>query len=335
MEARVIRRWRRLAGAGLLGLALVAGAAPRSEIREQASTLYWWGDFEALEALYTRVARPGQWVADQGSAVGEFRGGVEDSMDGFKNVPDAFFVSQDELTLTWTRQYPQSPLAHVLHAKALVTHAWAYRGGGFANEVPPHAWAEFRRHLQRALDHLARHREVAFRISDAHAVLLGIGRTMDWNAEQLWTVAQEGLALHPDDIGLYHRVLTGLLPKWGGTAQGVDRFVQQAAEHSRVRLGEEMYARLYSSAAEEQFHHALFEDSGARWPRMKQGFEDLLKRLPSTAWRNRYAYMACLARDKPVFLEQMEQIGTDVERDRWGRNATRTIETCRRWAAQQ
>ena len=42
------------------------------EYREQASTLYWWGDFEALEALYNRVARPGQWVADQGSAVAAY-----------------------------------------------------------------------------------------------------------------------------------------------------------------------------------------------------------------------------------------------------------------------
>jgi hypothetical protein len=326
-------RWRRLACMGGLLLAVGAGAAPKEPERDESARLYWWGDFPGLVRMYERVARPGQWVADKGTALGEFRDGLFDSMGGYKDSPGAFFVAQDELTLAWTREFPQSPLAHVLHAQALWQHAWWYRGGGYSNTVPREVWADFEHFRQRALDHLNKHREVVLQVSDGHRLLLAIGRSMGWDFDRLWAIAQDGLKIYPEDLGLYFNVLLRVLPKWGGSPQEVDRFVTLASQHAGV-LGEELYARLYSLAAEDQFGHALFDESGVDWGRLRAGFEALLKRQPSMVWRNRYAYMACMARDKTVLLDQMEKIGSAVERDRWGSNATRTLETCRRWAAQ-
>ena len=65
---------------------------------------------------------------------------------------------------------------------------------------------------------------------------------------------------------------------------------------------------------------------------MAQGWRDLLSRHPSLETENRYAYFACLARDKPVLLELLEKIGEKPHLDNWGANARRTFDTCRRWA---
>lgn len=346
MDAALIRRLivagcLRLAfaiAAGLAGAAMAATTPevpPARDIEKEARELYWWGDFDGLEALYAEVDRPGQWVADKGTALGAFRSGVDSAMSGRRNAPDAFFIAQDALTLAWARARPDSPLAQVMYADALVDHGWSYRGKGFVKEVPPLAWKEFRRYLQLALDHLVEHRDTAFRIGEAHVTLINLGRAMDWDDDRLWAIAREGLSLNPEDIGQYHAVMTSMLPKWGGSARTVDRFIVMAAEHVGPRLGDELYARLYSAAAAEQFEHALFENSGAEWPRMKAGMEALQARLPSMAWRNRYAYLACLAQDKATFLDQMDRIGDAVDRKHWGNNPVRTIETCRTWAAKQ
>ena len=93
--------------------------------------------------------------------------------------------------------------------------------------------------------------------------------------------------------------------------------------------------RLYVAAATDQFGHDLFQDSGAQWPLMKQGFEDMLARYPDHTRSNAFAYFACLARDKPTFLDLMDRVGQQPVLDQWGSNPTRTLETCRRWAAQQ
>jgi hypothetical protein len=42
--------------------------------------------------------------------------------------------------------------------------------------------------------------------------------------------------------------------------------------------------------------------------------------------------MACLAKDKDTFLKQFGKIGKQIDRDYWGANPERTLESCRRWA---
>lgn len=333
---------RRVVARALLGLAVAwAGAAqaqsgePEKSFKAQVRNLVWWGDLEALERLHQDLHRHDRRDPDGSSRLIAFRVAVRDTLAGRKDVPDAYFVAQDTYTLALAQQFPQSPLVHVLHAQSLLSHAWSYRGQGLAHTVPPAAWADFERLVQQAAQYLARHAELAFRTSDAHAVMVSIGRASGWPPDRLWALAQEGLKLNPRDDDLYFRVLTSLLPKWGGTAQGVDRFINEVVERTRATRGEEMYARLYAWAAQQQFQHGLFQNSGAQWARMKTGFDDWLSRHPDAGVRNRYAYFACIAQDKAAMLDQMDRIGSGVDLAAWAPNANRTLETCRRWAAQQ
>ena len=95
-----------------------------------------------------------------------------------------------------------------------------------------------------------------------------------------------------------------------------------------------MYARLYSVAADEQFGQALFEESDVDWPTMRQAYEDMLARYPDSPMRlNRYAHMACLAKDKPTLVRLLKQLGPALNADGWGTNPQRSLESCQRWAA--
>jgi hypothetical protein len=306
-----------------------------SAINDAAADAFWWGDFDALQRMHTEYLKPDQFDADGRSKLASFQDGLGRVFDGTKGMPDAYFLEVEALTLSWAQRHPQSSLAHAMHAKALMTHAWSYRGTGYANTVPPQAWADFNAYVDRAAKYLAAHAAVVLTTSTGYKTSVDVGRAAGWGQDRLWAITRAGLDKHPDDETLYRSMLSSLLPKWGGNPQALDRFVREAVERTRARRGQEMYARLYSVAASEQFSHQLFSESGAQWTTMKQGFEDLLTRYPTASNVNRYAYFACMAQDKPTALDLLARIGAKPEIDRWGSNGGRTYETCKRWASQQ
>lgn len=312
-------------------------ATPATQsIKDTAEMALWWGDFDALERQNAVLRQPGHFDPDGSLQLEQFRNAlvlVFENKDG--NV-EAYLQELEALTLQWAAEHPKSALAHTMHADVLLAHAWSYRGGGYSNEVPPQAMQEFEAYLTRAFDYLKAHADVAFTDSYAHDTLLRIGRGLGWNARQLEAIAQDGLKRNPEDYALYFKVMTSLLPKWGGNPKVLDDFIRRAAEQTKAAQGMAMYARLYSAAAEEQFEHELFQDSYADWPLVKQGWEDLLARYPdSPGRRNRYAYMACLAKDRTTLLALLDQLGPKVDAKQWGANPQRSLEGCQRWAKEK
>ena len=332
----------RLLQGALFGAALacMSGAAhaatPAKAPAETAATeAFWRGDFAELERQYKDAGKPDQVDANGILHMSQFRSGLDTVFNYTMKNEEAYLKEIDLLTLQWAKEHPQSSFAHILHAKALFHHGWSYRGGGFVKDVPPEAWKDFEAYLKRAVDYLAKHADVALQDSYAHVLLLNIGRALSWNPRQLGAIAKEGLRMNPEDTAIYFAMADALLPKWGGDAKVLDDYIRRVAEQTRERHGLGLYARLYSGAAENQFGHALFEDSHADWDKMKQGFEDMLARHPDSAPRlNRYAYMACLAKDRDTVLRLLGKLGERVDAEEWGANGRRSLESCKRWASE-
>ncbi|MTV37426.1 DUF4034 domain-containing protein [Duganella radicis] len=323
---------RKLLPALCLCAAGLAGAAEDAPITTQSMQAFWWGDFATLEQQNAVLRQPGHIGKDGVVEVEWFRIGVGKVINASSS--EAYLQELEKLTLQWTREHPTSALAHILYARVLVAHGWAYRGGGYAKDVPPQAWQDFEDYLHRAAQHLLDHAEVALSDSEGHNVLLGIAKTMDWEDQHIWNIINDGLKRNPDDVTLYFTALSSLLPKWGGDARRLDNFIRKATEQTKAQFGTGMYARLYSAAADEDYGHTLFQDSKADWPTFKRSYEDMLARYPSAGRRNRYAYMACLAKDKATLLAQLQLLGDQVAPDSWGPNAQRSLESCQRWAQQ-
>jgi hypothetical protein len=322
----------------LLATAGMAHAAEpaRSPVTEAAEDALWEGDFAALERQYAEARQPGRFDADGRSQLVQFRQGFQRVVRYADENAEPYLKEMDALTLQWAQEHPGSALAHILHAKALEAHAWSYRGGGYAKDVPPEAWKDFNAYLEQAAVYLKDHADVALKDSYAHLVLLQIGRGLGWSRTVLAAIASDGLQRNPDDTDLYYQMVTSLVPKWGGDANALDAYIRSAAEQTRARYGMALYAQLYMGALFDQYGHALFEDSHADWSKMKQGFEDILARYPdSSIYLNEYAYTACLAKDKATLVKALGRVGANTRLDVWGPNPERSLETCRRWAAQQ
>lgn len=304
----------------------------QTKITSASEEALWWGDFAEVERQNAHFIHLGHTEPDGSSLHGEFRDGLQHVFGNTVKNAEPFLNEMDILTLQWAAENPKSPMAHILHAQALVAHAWSYRGDGYARDVPPEAWKLFHSYLRRAVDYLKNHADVAFTDSGAHHLMLGIGKGLGWDDEQLAAIAREGLTRNPDDHGIHWAMTISRLPKWGGNAKVLDNYIKEATEQTRAKYGTGMYARLYSMAADSQYNHRLFEDSFVDWKKMKQSYEDLLARYPNNQRRNRYAYMACLAKDKTTLLKLFGEIGTNIEIDKWGINPERNLESCRRWA---
>jgi len=311
--------------------AWVDGQKWADEVREA----YAWGDFAALERLFAQASVPGARARDGTALLSVYRRGLAE-VEGAKRVRrEDYLLQLQKLTQLWLRERSDSQLAHGLHARVLLSRAWAARGNGYADSVPPGAWRDFRRLLQEAADHLARHRDVAMKGSFSHTTLLGIGLGLGWSPDVIWRITQEAAAQNPDDDDLYFGALQSFLPKWGGNAVELDRYIGEVTALTQARRGQELYALLYSEAADDEFKHALFERSAASWPRMRQGLRERLTRFPASAkLRNRFAYLACLAKDRETYLDLAESVGDKPLLDEWGTNPARMWADCRRWAAQ-
>jgi hypothetical protein len=327
----------------LLCSQLLSGGAARAQDNEQElrddiyNRAYWAmqrADFAELERMHAASLQGAPRTPAGYRTLNLVRGGIGRAIEGPDEAATAYHVELDKLTRAWADANRDSPLAQNLHAESLVAHAWHYRGSGYSNTVPPDSWREFKNHAQRAADFLAERRAVASRDSWSHGILLRIGRALDWGPERARAIVREGLALDPQDGSLRFQLLTTLLPKWNGDARMVDHYINSVAAETRARDGMIWYAVLYGAAADDHFSHKLFEDSAAEWSKMKAGFEDLLRRYPGSYNANRFAYFACLARDKPTFLEQMSTVGDAPLPGLWGSNGARTVETCRTWGLQ-
>lgn len=308
---------------------------PVSPIKTAAFDAIWWGDFAALERMNAEYRKSGRFDPDGASQLELFRDGVDMVFDRKIKDKERYLKEVDLMTLQWAKEHPRSGLAHALHAKSLLEHAYSYRGTTFANEVPPEAWKYYHDYLQQAAAYLRDHADAALTDSHAHYVLIGVGRGLSWDDEQLAAIAEDGLKRNPEDITLHQTMVNSLLPKWGGNAKVLDSYIQKAAVQTRALYGSGMYAMLYSQAAVGQYGSALFEGSHADWDKMKQGFEDILSRFPASAHqRNRYAWTACVARDKATLQRLLGEIGTEVRLDAWGNNPERSLETCQRMAGE-
>ena len=231
--------------------------------------------------------------------------------------PDRMYANLEKQTARWARDFPDSPAAHIVHARVLINHAWAYRGNGLAGTVDPKNWAPFLAYIAKARRYLEAHKQVAAVDPRWYEVMLIVAKAQNWERPEFERLLAEALDREPQFYQTYFSALNYLLPQWHGSVVEIESFAQAAVKRTAATDGRGLYARIYWYASQAQFNNRLFEDSLIDWPHMRDGFEDVIKRYPD-AWNlNNYAKFACLAEDKRKAHELMDRIGTDIVPEAW------------------
>lgn len=325
----------------LLSIVALMSAGPAfavGELEERAiiSTLtqraFLLEDFSKLEEV-SRVYRDKKSRTSSGLwKLSLFYGGIEDGMYAltWRKEREAAFRELESKTRRWAQRYPNSPSAHIAHSMALIRHAWAIRGDGFASTVEPEAWAPFLDYIALARQNLEIHKSAAATDPRWYATMLTVARTEGWERDRFDRLLDEALGREPLFYETYFAALEYLLPKWHGGTREIEAFVRAAVRRTSDEEGRGMYARIYWYASQTEFGSQLFTKSLVAWSRMKGGFEDVVARYPD-AWNlNNYARFACLAKDKRKARELLKRTAAEIVAEAWQPSGLR--EHCSGWA---
>lgn len=208
------------------------------------------------------------------------------------------------------RDYPRSVANTLAASQFWKSWAWNARGTTYASDVSPESWKLYKERLEKSRQILETAKPFASANPLWYYQMLNIATEQSWDEKRYGALFKEATKRYPDFVFFYFAYVTYLTPKWGGSAELFEAFVEQTAEATRATEGDGMYARLYWSYDGQQVRGNLFDKTPADWTRMKRGFEDLLKRYPDSRWLlNNFASFACRAGDRATFEELVPSIG--------------------------
>lgn len=243
---------------------------------------------------------------------------------------DSFDPRDGERIAVWRSAVPGSVFADFAEARWKYAAAWNARGAGYAGSVSEEAWELFGKYL-----------------GEADAILLaakqGLMDTPLWYQLQLAIaldttrvradrdeVFREAVKRWPVYYDFYTARMSRLTPRWGGSWEEIEAFIDYWSQQQQALEGKSFYARLYIDLIGSQ--GLTLNEPMIDWARMIESLSDLVSRRPDPVLFNVRASLACYARDKAAFEDAMNDIPPGaLQPEYWA--AGSGIEACKLWAA--
>lgn len=217
-------------------------------------------------------------------------------------------------TDTWIAARPHSRAARIAKAMMLTHRAWHARGTGYADSVTPDQWKAFRLYNKQAKTYLELVKTDTAKDPQWYATMLMIARGLSRSEVDFEALADEALEAYPHYLPIHWQIVRMNLPMWGGTAQTLEFWIDRIATASG---SDENYARAYWVAADSFYYEVVFHDSDADWPRIKGGFDAMIRAYPTNWNLNNFARFACLAKDKEKTRELLGRLGAAIDANAW------------------
>jgi hypothetical protein len=306
------------------------GPKHRELIACSAQAAFRLGDFRALEESFTKYSPEYADPADGGSDRYAIEAGLENLFRYGGLSPPEILAA----VASWRHQYPKSVLPDVIEASAFVEWGWMARGNGYATSVTQQQMMlfEYRNAMAEGVleDIESRSVEEPLWYTLSVQVRLNLSKTRG----DVRGAFDDGIAKFPNFFPLYRAEMRALMPRWGGSYQKVDDLIGEAASVGNSAAGAKMYARLYwSYASLEGDDVDIFADSPARWPRVAEGFDLMLRQYPDSDYLlNGYAYMACRAGDSEKYHALRASLKYRLSSTAWS-NRYSVAECDRKYAA--
>jgi hypothetical protein len=219
-----------------------------------------------------------------------FHAGVQAYLaDGLLPESDCQY-SKSQFVNAWKAASSGSPAPVITDAALLLTQAWCIRGGGYAIDVAPAAWRQFKVIVTSATKVLDRHSTMASVDPEFYAIKLKALRSEGSETSQFESVLDEATAREPYYHRTYFNAVWSYLPQWGGSFDQVERFAEYSAGKTKSEEGSGVYARVFWSLDE---CNCDIMAQSADWSKLRQAMRDIYARYPA-AWNGNYfANVSC------------------------------------------
>ncbi|WP_019677766.1 hypothetical protein [Arsukibacterium perlucidum] len=268
---------------------------------------------DAIEARDKRTT-----ISDGQPLLAAIYGGVSGCQSLNCNFPKSLAEWQEkELKLKkWIEKYPDSITAQVGHAGYYIQLGWFHRGRGYANTVSKKSWVLFKENLEIAKTLLEGHSEKTKNDAGWNFAMVAIALYQGWPEPKFDELYEKAVSLHPTYIPVYFLKASYMAPKWHGSLEQFNLYVDNVVQNTKPTLGHQMYARLHWSSSGRN----LFRSGRTDWNRMKNGFEELIANYPDLRNINNFAKFSCLAGDTQKLSELLGIIGENVLASAWFNN---------------
>jgi len=284
------------------------GPARRHAAACEAQRLFMAGDYESLDELMKRHTEVTGDLPDGGSTIAGIYSGLSDLFEyGGLQVDDVLGRVTD-----WRRAVKGSIDADLVETVMFQDWAWAARGHGSASQVSPQQWALFAHRIEMAAASLRETEPHAQKSPIWHALSIDIALDKSLPLEEIRAAFDRGAKLFPDYYPLHRRMLRVLMPRWLGSQEKVDGFINEISVREDGSRDFAKYAELYwAYQGMERDDLDIFKGGRADWDAVKRGFTELMERRPQSDYLlNAFARLACQASD----WEQYEALRPQVEK---------------------
>lgn len=284
-----------------------------------------YGQFDQLERSLRKLADSKEYFMTRrlkGSAVYLALNEFADAQRTLGNTP------KGQILAKWKKAVPDSEFVLLAEAMVLYGQAWEARGDGYSSTVSAQGREIFDQKMGAAEQMLLAAPPRLKETAAWNSLLLRIaleGRSV----QSKWPdVLQAALERWPTYIGFYETTVWHIGPRWGGSWEAVEAFIEQATRRVAASEGRSYYARLYSV-----FGDVLVTESPRLdWAKLKPALDDWIEREPTPYALNRYATFACFARDKEAYRAHMEKVAAEeIYAAPWLQGYT--YESCSLWAS--
>lgn len=290
----------------------------RAAIVESVTAAYEKSDFAAIETRYAEALATGSRT-ESGlyTANAVARALLEGERVKAGSGNKAHWAPVEQKVRRWAEAFPNSALPMLALSQAYVRHGFAYRGGGYAKTVTDEDWKTFHSYVRLAQEALLSRKDAGQKDPNWWAEMLYVAMLGSVPEQEYAQLATEALNAFPAQHDIYFEIAGKLMPRWGGSWEAISAFADEAVARTKATEGRALYGRIYWVVHEISDDPGFFQRPQVQWPKIRAGFEDIIKRYPSPMNLNYYTRMACEAKDKATAKRLFVKVRPDPVPEMW------------------
>lgn len=290
--------------------------SPQVLIAEDATKLLQHKEFTKLDQLAGEYLAAGEFDSSGKPKLMGLYAGLSNSnanCDETTAQTERQWKKHQRLLLDWKKASPKSEAAALSLALFMESYGWHARGSGFADTVSSTDWKIFKARFADARAQLERMSETARDNPAWYEGMLRVGLAQGWSKESFNAIFSEGVKKFPSYYALYYTKGEFLTPKWYGSEEEFQEFVEESVEATKSQLGQTLYARIEASQARAE----KFQNRQINYNRLQDGFRTIISDFPGAWNENIRAKFACMANDYKFLRIQLKSIGSQVAYGAW------------------
>jgi hypothetical protein len=248
---------------------------------------------------------------------------------------DANWKAYLETFKAWMAAESESATARVALANAYIEYAWHARGRGYSDTVSHKGWNLMEERMELARTTLLQAARLREKCPYWFEAMQMVATAQGWDKASTRELFNRASAFEPAYFHYYREYANFLLPKWYGEEGETEAFAAELLKRPDTPDNAVIYFEVASLIVCPCSSGSNRTDLGElSWPEIKKGYAVLDKNYGiSNRKRNRFAYVATLARDKSAAQEAFAQIGANRDTSVWASNES--FESVKSWANSQ